>query len=183
MSVSRRVLLALVLLFPAAARADVTSGPAAGDPVAALKVFAATGAIENQEVDYAAERKEKPTVYILLQYDKLDRPMGRFLKTLDEAVKKDFAGAYVVTVWLAEDKDKAKEHLPRINQSLKFEATAMTVFLGGKEGPKDWNVNPDAHVTVVVANQRKVAATFAYLSLNETDVPRVQEALKKAVNK
>ena len=42
-------------------------------------------------------------------------------------------------------------------------------------------MNPDARLTAVVANKGKVAATFGYQSINETEVPRVKEALKKAI--
>ena len=50
--------------------------------------------------------------------------------------------------------------------------------------PRDetgWAVNADAHRTAVVANKGKVAATFGYRSINETDVRKVKEALAKAI--
>ena len=49
-----------------------------------LKVFDATGSYKDQEVDYTAERKDQPTIYIFIQADRWDRPMARFLKKLDE---------------------------------------------------------------------------------------------------
>jgi hypothetical protein len=61
-----------------------------------------------------------------------------------------------------------------------YGATALTCYPGGAEGPKGWGVNADAHLTAVLANKGKVAATFGYRSLNETDVPAVRDALKKA---
>ena len=178
---SRRTLACLALLglvAPAPAQ-GVSSGPAAGEKVPALKVFDATGENADKDVDYAAERKDKPTVYLFVRADKFDRPMNRFMKTLDAAVKKDFADTYVVAVWLTDDAAKTKELLPRVQQSVGFGATALTCYAGGAEGPKGWGVNPDAHLTVVLANKGKVAATFGYRSLNETDVPAVRDALKK----
>jgi hypothetical protein len=177
-----RALFALTLLsVPAAARAqDVPSGPEKGAKVPALKVYDSTGEHKDKTVDYAAERADKPTVYLLLRADKFDRPMNRFMKELDKSVKKDFTDAYVVAVWLTEDAEKTKELLPRVQQSVGYEVTALTCFAGDVAGPKDWNVNADAHLTVVVANKRKVAATFGYKSVNETDVPGVHDALRKA---
>jgi hypothetical protein len=179
-----RKFLGLVLCLPlvgAPARADdLTSGPEKGAKVPKLKVYDATGPNKEKDVDYAAERKDKPTVYLFIDAEKFDRPMNRFMKTLDGAVKKDFEGAYVVAVWLTSDADKTKEFLPRVQQSVGYEATALTLF-PDKAGPKDWNVNADAHLTAVVANKGKVTATFAYQSLNETDVPKVKEALGKAI--
>ena len=121
------------------------------------------------------------TVYLFVRADKFDRPMNRFMKALDGAVQKDFPDTCVVAVWLTDDVAKTKELLPRVQQSVGYGATALTCYAGGAEGPKGWGVNADAHLTAVVATKGKVTATFAYQSLNETDVPKVKEALEKAV--
>jgi hypothetical protein len=179
---SRRTLacLALVgLVAPAPAR-GVSSGPAVGEKVPALKVFDATGENADKEVDYAAQRKDKPTAYLFVRADKFDRPMNRFMKALDGAVRKDFPDTYVVAVWLTDDVVKTKELLPRVQQSVGYGATALTCYTGGAEGPKGWNVNADAHLTAVLANKGKVAVTFGYRSVNETDVSAVRDALRKA---
>ena len=119
---------------------------------------------------------------MLPELGRLNGPVARFLKGLDGAVKKDSEDAYVVAVWLTDDADKTKEFLPKVQESVRYEVTALTLFAGAKEGPKGWNINADAHLTAVVANKGKVAATFGYRSLNETDVPAVKEALEKATN-
>jgi hypothetical protein len=68
-----------VLLLPAYVLGqDVPSGPEKGKAVPALKVFDATGPHEGKEVDYAADRKGKPTVYLFIQAAKWDRPMARW---------------------------------------------------------------------------------------------------------
>ena len=59
------------------------SGPKAGEKVGELKVFAVAGPVEGKEVDYAAERKDAPTVYLFVNAEKFDRPMARLLKTVD----------------------------------------------------------------------------------------------------
>jgi hypothetical protein len=55
---------------------------------------------------------------------------------------------------------------------LKFDKTSLAV-VGDKSGPNGWGVNPDAHLTVVVANKGKVVKSFAYTSVNESDVRSV----------
>ena len=70
-------------------------------------------------------------------------------------------------------------HMPRVQTSVQYEVTALTCTKE-KTGPQGWNVNEDAHLTAVVAGKGKVAATFGYNSINETDVKGVVEALKKA---
>ena len=61
------LLLAGLFLAFAAAGQDVDSGPESGKKVPALKVFDATGPKQDKEVDYAAERKDKATVYVFVQ--------------------------------------------------------------------------------------------------------------------
>jgi hypothetical protein len=155
---------------------DVDSGPKKGSKVPGLKVFDATGENKDKTVDYASLRKDRPTVYLFVGEGKFARPMFRFMKTLDEAIKKDLEEVYGVAVWLTDDEEKSKEYLPRI--SMYFEMTALTVFKG-KDGPKGWDINGDAHLTVVVAHGGKVTARFGYNSVNETDVPAVLKELKK----
>jgi hypothetical protein len=105
--------------------------------------------------------------------------MARFLKQLDEAAPKEGEDVYVVAVWLTEDAAKTKEYLPIAQKSLSLHNTALTCF-PGEVGPKDWGINVDAHLTAVVAAGGKVAKAFGYRSINETDVPAVREALRKA---
>jgi hypothetical protein len=172
-----RLLVVVLLGMPAAARvrADVVSGPANGDKVATLKVYAVTGEPKDKEVDYVGLRTDKPTVYVFVSAKDFSRPMFRFIKKLGEDLPDQ---ALVVAVWLSDDADKSKEYLPKISQY--FQRTALAVF-AGTAGPKDWGINPDAHLTAVVVHKGRVARSFGYMSLNETDVPEVVEALKKAI--
>jgi hypothetical protein len=161
---------------------DVVSGPDQGKKVPPLTVFDATGPNQGKELDYAAARKDKPTVYVFVQADQWDRPMARFLRKLDEAVRKESKDASVVAVWLTDSPSKTKEYLPLAQQSLQLQTTALTCFSGKKAGPGGWGINADAHLTVAVATKQKVTATFGYRSVNETDVPGVRDALKKATS-
>jgi hypothetical protein len=171
--------LGFILLGPVWSQ-DVVSGPQRGGKVPALKVFDATGPNQGKAIDYAAERKDKSTVYVFIQADKWSRPMARFLKEMDKGLQKEGENIAVIAVWLTEDIRKTKQYLPLAQQSLQFQTTALTCFEGEKAGPKDWNINADAHATAIVANKGKVAAVFGYVSLNETDAPAVLKALKKA---
>ncbi|HJZ55862.1 MAG TPA: hypothetical protein VKE74_12915 [Gemmataceae bacterium] len=179
--------LAFAVLVPAV-RADVESGPKPGEKVAALKAFGVAGPVENKEADFAAERKDAPTVYLFVQAEEGGlpvggRPLARFMKTLDgELAKAD--GPAAVAVWLGEKAiDKHKDYLPRFQMSLKLEKTQLAAFDGEKSGPNGWGINPDAHLTVVVAHKGKVVKSFAYTTVNETDVRAVMAELKKATGK
>jgi cytochrome oxidase Cu insertion factor (SCO1/SenC/PrrC family) len=158
--------------------ADVESGPAAGSKVEPLKVLVATGDSAGKELDYATLRKDKPTIFAFVQADKFDRPVARFLKTLDDELAKKRDDVHIVAVWLTEDKDKAKERLPAVQQSLKLAQTTFTIFQGDKSGPQGWSVNSDAHITAIVVHDNKVEASVGFVSVNETDVPAVTKKLK-----
>lgn len=172
-----------LLLLASHTLTQMASGPSAGDAVPGLKVFAVAGQHENKEVDYAAERKDKPTIFVFVQAGHWDRPMARFLRELDQNIQKDHKDAYVVAIWLSEKPDDAKDYLPKAQESLKFEATGLTVFQGEKTGPDKWGINPDAHATVVITVGNKAAASLAYTSINDKDVDKVRKTLKKALEK
>jgi hypothetical protein len=175
--------LAFALLATCAIAGDVESGPSPGAKLAKLTVSAETGEHAGEELDYLDNRKDKPTIYVFVQADRFDRPMARYLKTLDAAVKKIGNDTQVVAVWVTADAEKSKTYLPKAQQSLKFEQTALTVFTADKAGPENWGLNDRASLTTVVADRDKAAARFAYVSLNETDVPAVEAALKKVLEK
>lgn len=171
-----------LLLTAATAAADVESGPKAGEKVGELKVSAVTGDKAGKDLDYAAERKGEPTVYVFVNAEKFARPMFRFLKKLDEKIGE--AGgdkAEAVAVWVG-DAAKSKEYLERAKGSLTFARMPLTVF-DGAAGPNGWGVNADAHLTAVVAVKGKVVKSFAFVSVNETDVEAVAKVLMIAVKK
>lgn len=174
--------LGLLSVALAAAAADLKSGPEIGAAVPMLEVHDVTGAHAGKKVDYPGQRKGAATVYVLLREEDWSRPMARYLRELDEAVTKQNTGAYVVAVWLTADKDKTKAYLPRAQQSLAFKSCALTFFPGDGDaaGPAAWQLNDRASVTAVVVAKGKVTARFAYVSLNETDVPAVFKALEAA---
>lgn len=167
-------------LVPNLVQAQVASGPTAGTNVEPLKVAIAVGDNVGKEVDVAADRKGKPSVFVFVQADKWDRPVARFLRTLDQDLAKDRTDVHVVAVWLTEDVMKSKDYLPKAQQSLKLTQTTWSVFPGNTGGPDGWGINTDAHLTAIVVQDGKVTASFGYRSVNETDVPAVIKELKPA---
>src|SRR3954468_9639431 len=101
------------LVAPPLAARDVRARAKKGDKVPALKVYDATGENKEKTVDYAGLRKDKPTVYLFIgsgddAKGKFDRPMNKFMKTLDGQIEKELEDTYAVAVWLSEDEDKTK---------------------------------------------------------------------------
>ena len=157
--------------------ADVDSGPGEGNKLEPLKVVVVAGESSGKELDFVVERKEKPTVFVFVVADKFSRPMARFIKTLDDKLKADRPDVDIVAVWLTDDVAKSKDYLPKAFESLKTSRTAWSVFPGEKTGPNNWGINPDADITVVVSDGAKAKFSKGYRSINETEVPKVFEAL------
>ncbi len=166
----------LVAVLPA--RAAIESGPAVDSALPELKADAATGDDVGKKITYTTTRKAKPTVYVFIRGDKFDRPIARYLKFLDKAVVELGKDTHVVAVWLTDDAEKHREYLPKVQQSMKFEATTLAFYAEDKLGPNTWALNDRAHVTTIVTDGAKVKARFAEQSLNETNVPEVTAALK-----
>ena len=169
--------LAAALVFGTA----LAAGPEAGKRVSALKVFDATGAHAGSEADYAAERKDQPTLYVFVQADKWDRPMARFLRALDEGIAKVDDDAYLVGVWLTADVNKTKQYLPLAQQSLQLRKSALTCYADGKDGPPAWGIDLGASLTVVVAVHGKVVESRDFRSVNETVAPEILKTLTQAI--
>jgi hypothetical protein len=169
----------VVCVIAAAAWADVDSGPAVGNAVPELKVYAVTGEHADKEVTMSAERGDKPTVWMFVPKDMWNRPMARLMKDLDTQIK-DVNDAQLVGVWLTNDQFTTKDYLPKAQQSIKLERSALTYYQGDPAGPADWGINPDAEVTVVVTGGGKIAATWGFVSVNETVAEQILTALKQA---
>jgi len=167
----------LALLLPLSAFAEVTSGPKAGDKAPAMEVFVTVGESEGKSLDPIIARKGGKIVVAFVQNEHWTRPMARFLKTLDKDLPAADADIAIHAVWLGEKPDAMKEYLPKAQMSLNFTKTSLGVFVGEKSGPKDWGINTDAHLTVVVIEKGVVKESFAFRSVNETDVKAILKAV------
>lgn len=174
--------LAVFVFAVAQGNSAAAAGPEVGKPLKPLKVETLqAGGEYGAAADIAAKANEKPVVYLVVSAEKWDRPIARFMKTLDDKLTAYSATAEIHAVWLTADGNATKDYLPRAGQSLKFQNVALSVF-GDATGPDGWQPADDARLTVVVANRGRVSATFSFASANETDVPQVGEAIKKALD-
>jgi hypothetical protein len=171
--VSNVLTLFAVIAAQAAAVAQTNSGPSVGSKLEPLNVKAITGSNAGETIDFVKAREGKPTVYVFIQADKWDRPVARFLKTLDQDLGMDRQEVAIITTWLTDDVEKTSEYLPRAQQSINLSQTTLAVYPGDKGGPPGWSINDSFHLTAIIAAGNRVVASFAYRSLNETNVPEV----------
>jgi len=177
----RRRIVLLILGMLLAGVVVAQSGLDPGAKVPPLVVYDATGEHRGEEVDYARLRGEKPTLYLFVR--ELDRPQARFIRLLDERIADhDASGVYCVAVFMHHDEVQAiKDHLPRIQQSVKFRATVLTANPGAREQPNGWGLDPKQFVTAIVANKGAAVQSFPFVSVNESDAPKVIAALEKTL--
>jgi hypothetical protein len=168
---------ALLWLAVGFAAAQVESGPPSGSDAKAVKAVALIKDEAEKEKDFVAERAGKPTIFLFVKADTFDRPIARFMRTLDQDLSKNRNDVQVVAVWLTDDVDKSKQYVPRARESLKLTQTTYSVFPGDKSGPEGWGINGDAHLTAVIVEKGKVSGSFGYRSVNETDVPAIVKKL------
>jgi hypothetical protein len=166
-----------VLTLAQVARAQVESGPAEGGKAEPLKVAVVEGQKPGEDVDLVAAAGEAPLVCVFVRAATWDRPVARFLKTIDAELAGRHPDARVAAIWLTDDIPAAKEYLPRAQQSMKLTRADWTVAPEGPNGPNGWGINPGAHATAVVVAGGRVRFRRGYLSVNETDAPDVLKAV------
>ena len=155
--------------------------PAIGRAPSALRAEVLQPNGEYAESELVAESQEKPVVYLLIPATRWDRPIARFLKTLDEKLPGSSAKAEVRAVWLTADAAATREYLQRVAQSLQLQRTSLAL-VADEAGPAGWQVAGGVQLAVVVAYHGKVVAATELGSANETDVPPVVEAVAKALD-
>ena len=154
------------------------SGPLAGSDITPFTVFAVTGEIEGESVDFVARQAGKPTLYCFVPAIRFSRPTARLMRLLDESIGDVSDDARVVGVWVTDDPEESKNYLPRAQQSLKFSKTTLTVYEQGETGPGEWGINVDVDLTVVATRNGKVIESFVLESPNETDAEEILAALE-----
>jgi hypothetical protein len=83
---------------------------------------------------------------------------------------------------LSSDRPKAEQFLQTARGSLNLKAPAG-ISVDGQEGPGNYGLNRKMTVTILVARENKVVANFAIVQPNETDAPKVLEAVAKVLGK
>lgn len=180
---TRSLSLAVALIFGCVvcSWAQLKSGPEPGIEITGFSVHVVTGDFAGKDVDFIKEKMDKTTVFLFVSASNWTRPVARYLKTLDDTLSKNPQGSEgvdVVAVWLTDAVDKAKDYLPKAQQSLKLQRTAFAVYPGATQGPNGWGIDTEAHLTTVIVQKGKVQASFGYRSTNETDVPEVLKVLQ-----
>lgn len=175
--------LAVAFACTSAARADepVFSGPQPGEKLSPFKVLDFSGPDAGKEVELLGRLKGAPTLLIFVH--EATRPGFQLMRPLDlygSKLAKD--GLATHFVWLAADKTEKEKWLNTAKTSLNLKSP-LSISLDGIEGPGNFGLNRKVTLTILAAKDNKVVANFAIVQPNETDAPKVLEAMAKLMGK
>jgi hypothetical protein len=169
----------LAMLTPAAFGKDpLVSGPQVGQRPGPYSFLVATGPERGQATCYVCETAEKPGVIVFAR--SLSDPLARVLATCDAAVAgrpKDAMRAWMTVLG---EKTIGLDDLARWATQAGVKAVPVGVF-DDPVGPPSYKVTQEADVTILVFENRKVLANFAFRKgeLDAAAVKKVTTALAR----
>ncbi|QVL32155.1 hypothetical protein KIH39_25515 [Telmatocola sphagniphila] len=176
----KRVLFAAVaavaVMFSYAAAAEIKSSIQVGEKIpGAFHPLNINGESAGQKACLVCKNGGNPVAMIFAR--DVDANLTKLIKKIDEATKKNSAkemGSFVV---FCSDKEGLEGKLKELAKTEKIETTVLAI--DNPSGPKGYKVAPDAAVTVVLYNDRKVEANFAFGKdeLNDTSIEKVLSAI------
>jgi hypothetical protein len=173
--------LTLIGSIPAQSDDPVYSGPQPGEKLAPFKVLGFTGPQAGKQFDLIEQLGAAPT--LLMFVHEVTRPAAQLMRPLDLYGSKLAADGFATHfVWLAADRSATEDRLRGIQGSLQFKSP-ISISLDGLEGPGSYGLNRKVALTILVAKDNKVVANFAITQPNETDAPKILEAMAKLVGK
>lgn len=165
---------------------EVKSGLQEGDQIGAFYVTKLAGAEDDgvkvdQNLCYRCKNGGRPQVMVFTRA--ADDKVVQLLQKLDGALaeNEDKQLRAFVNV-MAEDKDAATEHAKQLAETSKTKHIPFVVPNEFQNGPDNYGINPDAAVTVILAEGGKVKANRAFSSAEEVEVESVIGDLKKILN-
>lgn len=161
---------------------DIESGPTIGARLSPLNVKLVENGTATESQDVVLAHLEHPTVYLLVNAARFDRPAAAYIRGIDTLVQElqrrdPLAG--LVVVWLTDETTRGVERVAAIQRALRLPATHWSVSADGAIGSEGWGINDRAAVTAVLANGREVVARFGYDAVNETNAVDLKRAIDK----
>ena len=163
---------------PSAAKDPCVSGPQVGQRPGPYSFLVATGPERGQPTCYVCETAEKPGVIVFART--VSDPLRKLLAACDEAVAarpKDAVRAWMTVLG---EKTIGLDDLGRWATKTGLKAVPVGVF-DDPVGPPSYKLAHEADVTVLLFENKKVVANFAFRAgeLDDAAVKRVGEQLTR----
>lgn len=160
---------------------EIVAGPELNKPIPSLKTLQIVGDHADKEIDWKETAKTKPTLIVFVRSDKWDRPVARVLKQLDDALiaaRKDLPDAHVAIVWISKEGERAKEYLPKVQQSLKMQVSSWNHFNGEVYDASGWQLSGDGALNIVLVKDNKAVWGRAFSTMQESIARQAMKELK-----
>ena len=165
-----------------ASAADLKSGLQVDASPPAFNVTDVTGPNAGTKLCYRCQYGSRPVVSVFLR--KMDENTAKLVKQIDDVVGKqeEKKMAAFVTV-LSDDPDAQEASLKKTAKEQKITHTPLTVFDNGV-GPKAYNINEKANVTVMMWVDGNVMVNHAFAAgdLSDEAIAKVIEDTAKILN-
>lgn len=178
------VLSAALIAGFATAADTATSGLKQGDPIGAFYVTKVAGADDDgvktgQELCYRCKYGQRPMVMVFTR--KGGEKVNQLVAELDKAVaaNSDAQLRGFVTV-MGEDQAELKASAKQLVEKSGAKMIPVAVS-DSPNGPANYRLDPEAEVTVIVANESQVVASHAFAA-DKVDVAAVIKEVTAAIN-
>lgn len=180
------VIAACAMMMPSVAVAEeVESGLKQGASIGAFYVTKACGAEDDgvstgQNLCYRCKNGARPQVMVFTR--STDDNVVKLIQGLDKQLQKHEDKQLRAFVnMLGDSKEAAGDEVKKLAEQTKAKRVPFVVPNEFENGPDNYGLNPDAAVTVLLANNSKVVANYAVTDASELEIKTVMTKLKKLV--
>jgi len=165
---------------------ETKSGLQEGEMIGAFYVTKLAGASEDgvevgKNLCYRCKNGGRPQVIIFTRSG--DKAVVDLVEQLDKAiVKNEDKQLRTFVNYLGDNKAAAKAAAEKLAKTAKAENVPFVLPNEHENGPEDYGINPDAEVTVILAEGGKVKANYAVASAKDLKVNAVVKGLKSILN-
>jgi len=158
----------------------VFSGPQVGEELVSFEVKSVLDDPAGQSVRILETQSNEPTLLVFVH--QVTRPsIGLMRLLVNYATTKKEAGLKSHLVFLTEDPTEIEAWFRRARGALP-DSVAPLISTDGIEGPGAYGLNRKLSLTILVANEGKVIATFALIQPSiQSDGPKIGQAIEKAL--
>jgi len=185
MSLAARLIVTLAWSSTPLLHADdpVFSGPQPGERVTPFGVIQVAGSRSGGEFQLLTNDVDGAAPTVLIFVHEATRPGLQLMRPIDlYGMKLASEGVVTHFVWLTADRSKTEDWLRAARASLNLKSP-VSISLDGIEGPGSFGLNRKVSLTIVIVKEHKTVANFAIVQPNETDAPKILEAMATLVGK
>jgi hypothetical protein len=168
------------------AATQLKSGPQCGDSIGAFYVTKVAGAEddgidEGQNLCYRCRNGAKPQVIVFTR--STNKKVAELVSKLDKAVSENESSKLRVFVnLLGDDKEELSNKAKKFAARSKAKNVPFVVPNEFENGPENYGINAKADITIMLASDLGVKATYAVAKAKDLNVDLVLKDLSKILN-